>query len=143
VKDSPQGFGKERNIFPAAGEAHQPDAPDLALQGSESDGDIDVIGLSEACPDIHIIYPKGHTRASFSQERMTYLDQEGKVVYMSRDGKDTKVFPALELLAVMCFHIPKREEQMVRYYGFGTLSETTVQMVILAPISNRPLCSSR
>jgi len=49
---------------------------------------------------------------------MTYLDQEGKVVYMSRNGKDTKVFPDLEWLAAMCFHIPKREEQMVRYYGF-------------------------
>jgi hypothetical protein len=57
-------------------------------------------------------------RASFSQERMIYLDQEGKVVYMSRDGKDTKVFPALEWLAAMCFHIPKRGEQIVRYYGF-------------------------
>jgi hypothetical protein len=25
-------------------------------------------------------------RASFSQERMQYLDQEGKVVYISKDG---------------------------------------------------------
>jgi hypothetical protein len=35
-------------------------------------------------------------RASFSQERMQYLDQEGKVVYMAKDSKKTKVFPALE-----------------------------------------------
>ena len=56
--------------------------------------------------------------ASFSQERMHLDQQEGKVVYMSRDGKDTKVFPALEWLAAMCFHIPKRGEQIVRYYGF-------------------------
>jgi hypothetical protein len=35
-------------------------------------------------------------RASFSQERMTYLDQEGKVVYASKDGKSIKVFPAMD-----------------------------------------------
>jgi hypothetical protein len=45
-------------------------------------------------------------RASFSQERMQYLDEEAEVVYKSRDGKDTKVFPALEWLAAMCSHIP-------------------------------------
>jgi len=45
-------------------------------------------------------------RASFSQERMTYLDQEGKVVYTSKDGKSIKVFPAMEWLAAMCLHIP-------------------------------------
>jgi hypothetical protein len=62
----------------------------------------------------YIIYPEGHTRASFSQERMTYLDQEGKVVYTAKacpgprsgDKKTSKVFPALEWLAVMCSHIP-------------------------------------
>jgi len=32
-------------------------------------------------------------RASFSQERMTYLDQEATVVYKAKDGKDTKVLP--------------------------------------------------
>ena len=60
-------------------------------------------------------------RASFSQERMTYLDQEGKVVYKAKacsgprggNGKDTKVFPAMEWLAAMCSHIPNRGEQMV------------------------------
>jgi hypothetical protein len=57
-------------------------------------------------------------RASFSQERMHYLDQEGKVVYTSKDGKTTKGFPAMEWLAAMCSHIPNRGEQMVRYYGF-------------------------
>jgi len=35
-------------------------------------------------------------RASFSQERMKYLDQEAAVVYKAKDGKDTKVFPAME-----------------------------------------------
>jgi len=57
-------------------------------------------------------------RASFSQERMQYLDQEGTVVYTSKDGATTKSFPALEWLAAMCSHIPNRGEQMVRYYGW-------------------------
>ena len=56
-------------------------------------------------------------RASFSQERMQYLDQEGKVVYASKDGKSIKVSPAMEWLAAMCSHIPNRGEQMVWYYG--------------------------
>jgi hypothetical protein len=56
-------------------------------------------------------------RASFSQERMQYLDQEGKDVYTSKDKKTSKVFPALEWLVSLCSHIPNRGEQMVRYYG--------------------------
>jgi hypothetical protein len=57
-------------------------------------------------------------RASFSQERMTYLDQEATVIYTAKDGTDQKIFPALEWLAAMCSHIPNRGEQMVRYYGY-------------------------
>jgi hypothetical protein len=57
-------------------------------------------------------------RASFSQERMHYKDQEGKVVYAAKDGKSVKAFPALEWLAAMCSHIPNRGEQMVRYCGY-------------------------
>ncbi|MDD5414834.1 MAG: transposase, partial [Smithellaceae bacterium] len=57
-------------------------------------------------------------RASFSQERMQYRDQEGKVIYASKDGRTSKCFPALEWLAAMCSHIPNRGEQMVRYYGW-------------------------
>ncbi len=57
-------------------------------------------------------------RASFSQERMRYLEQEGTVIYKAKDGKDQKTFPALEWLAAMCSHIPNRGEQMVRYYGY-------------------------
>ena len=45
---------------------------------------------------------------------MQYLDQEGTVVYKSKDGATTKHFPALEWLAAMCCHIPNRGEQMVR-----------------------------
>ncbi len=57
-------------------------------------------------------------RASFSQERMQYLDQEGKVVYTAKAGKSQKIFSAMEWLAAMCSHIPNRGEQMVRYYGW-------------------------
>jgi len=65
-------------------------------------------------------------RASFSQERMRYLEQEGTVVYTAKacpghrsgDGRASKNFPALEWLAAMCSHIPNRGEQMVRYYGY-------------------------
>ena len=57
-------------------------------------------------------------RASFSQERMRYLDQEGTVVYRSKGGETTRSFPATEWLAAMCSHIPNRGEQMVKYYGF-------------------------
>jgi hypothetical protein len=56
-------------------------------------------------------------RASFSQERMKYLNQEGTVVYTGKDRKTSKVFPAMEWLAAMCSHIPNRGEQMVKYYG--------------------------
>ena len=57
-------------------------------------------------------------RASFSQERMRYLEKEGTVVYRAKNGKDQKTFPAIEWLAAMCSHIPNRGEQMVRYYGY-------------------------
>ena len=56
-------------------------------------------------------------RASFSQERMTYLEQERKVIYQSKDGEEQKIFDALEWLAAMCSHVPDRGEQIVRYYG--------------------------
>ena len=76
-------------------------------------------------------------RASFSRERMTYLDQEATVVYKAKsipgprsgDGKDQKVFPAMEWLAAMCSHIPNRGEQMVRYYGhYSNVSRGKRQM---------------
>jgi len=57
-------------------------------------------------------------RASFSQERMAYIPKESKVIYQSKDGKEEKVFDALEWLAAMCSHVPNKGEQMVRYYGY-------------------------
>jgi hypothetical protein len=53
-------------------------------------------------------------RASFSQERMQYLADEGTVIYSGKDGKDRKVFDAPEWLAAMCSHVPNRGEQMVQ-----------------------------
>jgi hypothetical protein len=35
-------------------------------------------------------------RASFSQERMSYVRGESKVTYQSKDGKEEKTFDALE-----------------------------------------------
>ncbi|MBN1106677.1 MAG: transposase [Deltaproteobacteria bacterium] len=53
-------------------------------------------------------------RASFSQERMTYIPDESRVLYRSKDGTKEKTFNALEWLAAMCSHIPNKGEQMVR-----------------------------
>ena len=55
-------------------------------------------------------------RASFSQERMTYIQEESKVIYQSKDGKKEEAFDDLEWLAAMCSHVPNKGEQMVRYY---------------------------
>jgi hypothetical protein len=57
-------------------------------------------------------------RACFSQARMTYIPKESKIVYQSKDGKQQKVFAALEWLAAMCSHVPDKGEQVVRYYGY-------------------------
>jgi len=77
---------------------------------------------------VHNYYPGDETamenlaryiiRASFSQERMTYLREDSKVLYQSKDAKQSKTFDALEWLAAMCSHVPNRGEQMVRYYGY-------------------------
>ena len=49
---------------------------------------------------------------------MTYVQDESKVIYQSKDGKEEKTFEALEWLAAMCSHVPNKGEQMVRYYGY-------------------------
>jgi hypothetical protein len=43
-------------------------------------------------------------RACFSQERMTYIPEKSKVIYISKNGKEKKEFEALEWLAAMCSH---------------------------------------
>ena len=63
-------------------------------------------------------------RASFSQERMTYIagadcpGGQAKVIYRTKDGATLKTFDALDWLAKLTCHIPNRGEQMVRYYGY-------------------------
>ncbi len=66
-------------------------------------------------------------RASFSQERMTYLpepvvslkvERESRIICRSKDNRQEKIFDALDWLAAMTSHIPDQGEQMVRYYGF-------------------------
>jgi hypothetical protein len=63
-------------------------------------------------------------RASFSQERMTYIpgqdssDGTAKVIYKSKDKNTAKTFDALDWLAQLVTHIPNKGEQMVRYYGY-------------------------
>ena len=49
---------------------------------------------------------------------MTYIPEESKIIYQSKDGKEGKVFDSLEWLAAMCCHLPNKGEQMVRYVGF-------------------------
>jgi hypothetical protein len=49
---------------------------------------------------------------------MTYLPEESRIIYRSKDKRQEKIFNALDWLAAMCSHIPDQREQMVRYYGF-------------------------
>jgi len=51
---------------------------------------------------------------------MTYIPEESKVSYQSKDGKEEKVLDALEWLAAMCSHVPNKGEKMARYYGYLT-----------------------
>ena len=58
---------------------------------------------------------------------MTYIPEESKVIYQSKDRKAEKVFDALEWLAAMltaakrcedgCFHVPNRGEQMPMWHA--------------------------
>ena len=63
-------------------------------------------------------------RACFSQERMAYIpaagtaDGQAKVIYSSKDRRESQTFNALDWLAQLVTHIPNKGEQMVRYYGY-------------------------
>jgi len=56
-------------------------------------------------------------RASFSQERMSYVREDLKVIYKSKDKTDSKEFDATDFIASLASHIPNMGEQTVRYYG--------------------------
>ena len=45
-------------------------------------------------------------------------DGTAKVVYESKDGRTQKTFDALDWVALLTTHIPNKNEQMVRYYGY-------------------------
>ena len=44
-----------------------------------------------SCPRLLLIDRRG-----FSQDRMSYIQEESKVLYQSKDGKKEKIFDALE-----------------------------------------------
>ena len=49
---------------------------------------------------------------------MSYIREESKVIYKSKDGTNTKEFDAVDFIASLASHIPNKSEQMVRYFGF-------------------------
>jgi len=49
-------------------------------------------------------------RSSFSQERLTYILEDSKVVFQPKDWKHEKIFDALEWLVAMCSHFPNKDE---------------------------------
>ena len=55
----------------------------------------------------------------FSHKRITYIPEEATVTYRSKDGKQEKVFDALEWIAAMCSHVPNKGNPAGRdYYGY-------------------------
>jgi len=49
-------------------------------------------------------------RTSFSQERLTYLPEEARIIYRSKDNRQEKIFYALDWLAAMISHVPHQDE---------------------------------
>ena len=85
-----------------------------------------ILRTGHLAPDENALENLAHyiIRAAFSQERMTYIIEDqspdgiAKVIYQSRDGKTSKTFDAMDWLAQLTTHIPGKNEQMVRYYGY-------------------------
>jgi len=61
-------------------------------------------------------------RNPFSEQKMTYNEETGTVIYRSRKHANTKrnfeVFTAQDFIAAITQHIPDKGFQMVRYYGW-------------------------
>jgi len=64
-------------------------------------------------------------RNAFSEQKITYIEDSGKVLYRSAmthgsNKRNFEIFTAEEFIAAITQHIPDKHFQMVRYYrGFG------------------------
>ncbi len=66
--------------------------------------------------------------SSMPSQNHTYVPQESKVIYQSKDGKDQRSFEPMEWLAATSSHVPNKGEQMVRYYGhYSNVSRGTLK----------------
>jgi len=63
---------------------------------------------------------------------MGYVPEESKVIYQSKDGKQEKLFDALEWLAAMCSHVPNKGEQMVIISSF-IVNKMASQNAVIVP----------
>ncbi len=62
-------------------------------------------------------------RNAFSEQKITYIEETGKVLYRSSmthgsNKKNFEIFTAEEFIAAITQHIPDKHFQMVRYYGW-------------------------
>jgi hypothetical protein len=62
-------------------------------------------------------------RNAFSDQKITYIEDTGKVLYRSAmthgsNKKNFEIFSAEEFIAAITQHIPDKSFQMVRYYGW-------------------------
>jgi hypothetical protein len=62
-------------------------------------------------------------RNAFSEQKITYLEDTGKVLYRSAmthgsNKKNFEIFTPEEFIAAITQHIPDKHFQMVRYYGW-------------------------
>ncbi len=80
-------------------------------------------------------------RNVFSTEKITYIEKTGKVLYRSRmqEGNNKKnfvVYSAAEFIAAITQHIPKKNFQMVRYYGWYSNKSRGVRAKTQIPVEN-------
>jgi hypothetical protein len=62
-------------------------------------------------------------RNAFSEDKITFIDDTGKVLYRSgmthgKNKKNFELFTAEEFIAAITQHIPEKSFQMVRYFGW-------------------------
>ncbi len=62
-------------------------------------------------------------RSPFSTVKMTYNEQMGTVIYRSkmtygRNRRNFELFSAVDFIAAITQHIPEKNFQLVRYYGW-------------------------